>query len=100
MISRRRRRAISPAATRGRTERADTLSGLRRLAIRRRTTLSSVILALFKLFLFQWTRQDDLCVGISVANRSHPDLENLIGFFVNILPIRAGCPTRWNSTIC
>jgi amino acid adenylation domain-containing protein/non-ribosomal peptide synthase protein (TIGR01720 family) len=63
-------------------------AGLRRLAIRRRTTLSSVILALFKLVLFHWTRQDDLCVGISVANRNHPDLENLIGFFVNILPIR------------
>jgi hypothetical protein len=63
-------------------------AGLRRLAIRRRTTLSSVILALFKLVLFHWTRQDDLCVGISVANRNHSDLENLIGFFVNILPIR------------
>jgi hypothetical protein len=62
--------------------------GLRQLAARRRTTLSNVVLALFQLMLFHWTRQDDLCVGMSVANRSHPDLENLIGFFVNILPIR------------
>ena len=35
-----------------------------------------------------WTRQQDICIGISVANRNHPDLENLIGFFVNVLPIR------------
>jgi non-ribosomal peptide synthetase component F len=30
-----------------------------------------------------------------VANRNHPDLENLIGFFVNILPVR----TRLNDTM-
>lgn len=66
----------------------DIAGGLRRLALRKRTTLSNVILALFELMLFHWTRQDELCVGMSVANRSHPDLENLIGFFVNILPIR------------
>ncbi len=66
----------------------EIVAGLRRLAVRRRTTLSTVILALFELFLFHWTRQDDLCVGMSVANRNHPDVENLIGFFVNVLPIR------------
>ena len=64
------------------------VSGLRLLAAKRRSTLSNVILALFELMLFHWTRQDDLCVGMSVANRSHPDVENLVGFFVNVLPIR------------
>ena len=64
------------------------VAGLRLLALQKRTTLSNVILALFQLFLFHWTRHDDLCVGMSVANRNHPDVENLIGFFVNILPIR------------
>jgi amino acid adenylation domain-containing protein len=63
-------------------------AGLRRLALRRGTTVSNVMLALFELLLFHWTRQDELCVGMSVANRSHPDVENLIGFFVNVLPIR------------
>jgi amino acid adenylation domain-containing protein/non-ribosomal peptide synthase protein (TIGR01720 family) len=66
----------------------EIVAGLRLLAVRRRTTLSNVILALFELMLFHWTRQDDLCIGMSVANRNHPDLENLIGFFVNLLPIR------------
>ena len=46
------------------------------------------MLALFKLLLFQLSKQDDMCIGMSIANRNHPDLENLIGFFVNILPIR------------
>lgn len=52
------------------------------------TTMSALVLSVFNLFLFQLTRQEDIVIGMSVANRNHPDLENLIGFFVNILPIR------------
>ena len=61
---------------------------LRSLAARSKTTLSNVLLALFKLLLFHWTRQDEICVGMSIAGRNHPDLENVLGFFVNVLPIR------------
>ena len=67
---------------------ADLTTALCKFAAGRETTLSNVVLAVFKLFLFRWTRQDDICVGMSVANRNHPDTESLIGFFVNILPIR------------
>ena len=65
-----------------------TARGLRRLAAARGTTTATVVLALFQLYLYQWTRQEDLCLGLGVANRNHADLENLIGFFVNLLPIR------------
>ena len=51
-------------------------------------TLSHAMLAMFMLTLYRLTGQDDVCVGMSVANRNHPDLERLIGFFVNLLPIR------------
>ncbi len=68
---------------------ADMARGLRLMAARFNTTVSNVVLTLFKLTLYQWTRQDDFCVGMSIANRNHPDLENLVGFFVNILPIRS-----------
>jgi non-ribosomal peptide synthetase component F len=51
-------------------------------------TLANAGLALFTLALYRFSGQDDLCIGMSVANRSHPDLESLIGFFVNIVPIR------------
>jgi amino acid adenylation domain-containing protein/non-ribosomal peptide synthase protein (TIGR01720 family) len=67
---------------------AAVLAGLRRLARDRKTTVANVVLAVLKLVLFQVTKQEDLCVGVSIANRQHPDLENLIGFFVNILPVR------------
>jgi amino acid adenylation domain-containing protein/non-ribosomal peptide synthase protein (TIGR01720 family) len=65
-----------------------TTTRLQALAAAHGTTLSNVVLSLFQLFLYQWTRQDDICVGLAIANRNRPDLENLIGFFVNILPIR------------
>ena len=61
---------------------------LKGMALRHRSTLSNVALALFGLLLSKASRQDDLCVGMAVANRSHPDLEKLVGFFVNILPLR------------
>ena len=63
-------------------------AGLSALAIRRGTTLSHTVLALFMLTLNRLSGQNDLCVGMSVANRNHPDLEGLIGFFVNVLPVR------------
>jgi amino acid adenylation domain-containing protein len=66
----------------------DLTAALRQFVASRATTVSTVVLAAFKLFLFRWTGQDDICVGMSIANRIHPDTESLIGFFVNILPIR------------
>jgi len=62
---------------------------LRQYAQQRKTSLSNLILALLQMLLFQKTGQEDFCVGLSIANRNHPDLENLIGFFVNLLPIRS-----------
>jgi hypothetical protein len=67
---------------------AEATAHLRAVAAAHRTTLSNVVLAVFQLVLYRWTSEPDLCVGVSIANRNHPDLENLIGFFVNVLPIR------------
>lgn len=66
----------------------NVVAGLQAWAQRKQTTLSNVVLTLFKLLLFQITKQADICIGVATANRNHPDLENLLGFFVNILPLR------------
>ena len=66
----------------------DLVASLRGLAQKQRTSLSNVVLSLFYLLLYRWTKQTDLCVGISMANRARPELEPLIGFFVNVLPVR------------
>ncbi|MDA8527289.1 amino acid adenylation domain-containing protein [Opitutaceae bacterium] len=61
---------------------------LRQVARDRKTTVANTLLAVFDLLLFQLTKQTDFCIGVSHANRNHPDLENLLGFFVNLLPVR------------
>lgn len=46
------------------------------------------LLALVNTTLYRYTGQDDLIIGVPVAGREHPDLENQIGFYVNSLAIR------------
>ncbi|HEX3126202.1 MAG TPA: amino acid adenylation domain-containing protein, partial [Thermoanaerobaculia bacterium] len=47
------------------------------------------LLAAFQALLHRLTGQDDLLVGSPVANRTRPEIEGLVGFFVNLLPLRA-----------
>ncbi|WP_437681742.1 amino acid adenylation domain-containing protein [Sorangium sp. So ce131] len=52
--------------------------------------------AAFAALLHRYARQDDFCVGIPVAGRSHRETEGLIGFFINLLAIRfdlSGAPS-------
>ncbi|GKT25654.1 non-ribosomal peptide synthetase [Acidovorax sp. SUPP3334] len=65
---------------------ADALGAIAR---REQTTLFTLLLAAFTLQLHRQTGADDLVVGTDVAGRNHPDLEGLIGFFVNVLPLRS-----------
>ncbi|KAA2245917.1 AMP-binding protein, partial [Solihabitans fulvus] len=46
------------------------------------------LLSVFSLLLNRYTGQRDLVVGTAAANRHQPGLDELIGFFVNILPVR------------
>lgn len=59
-------------------------------------TASMVAMAAYAAMLSRWSRQTDLVVGIPVAGRGEVELEPLVGFFVNTLPIRldlGGDPT-------
>lgn len=40
------------------------------------------------MLLYKHSGEKDIVLGIPVANRHYPDVENLIGFFVNTLPVR------------
>ena len=64
-------------------------AGLRRLVEETDTTLYMVLLAAYKVMLYQYTRQQDLIVGTPVAGRGHADLERVMGMFVNTLALRS-----------
>ena len=61
---------------------------LQQLARDRQTTLYTVMLSAFALLLSRYSGQNDLAVGSPVANRHHPQLELLVGFFANTLVVR------------
>jgi hypothetical protein len=55
-----------------------------------------LLLAAFATLLYRATGQDDIVIGTPIANRDQLELEHLIGFFSNTLPLRVrlhGNPT-------
>ena len=62
---------------------------LKSLAQRRSGTLFMILLAAFKVLLYRYTGQNDICVGSPIANRQHGETEGLIGMFVNTLALRS-----------
>ncbi|PHM65244.1 Amino acid adenylation [Xenorhabdus stockiae] len=67
---------------------ADLLSALKALGQRQNTTLFMTLLTAWGIVLTRLSGQNDIVIGTPVANRSHSELEGLIGFFVNTLPLR------------
>jgi amino acid adenylation domain-containing protein len=61
---------------------------LRQLGESQNATLFMTLLAAFQVFLFRHAGQEDIVVGVPIAGRNKPELENSIGFFVNMLPMR------------
>jgi amino acid adenylation domain-containing protein len=69
---------------------------VRDLAATHRVTPFVVLLTLFQVLLSRLAGAEDLVIACPVAGRSEPELEELIGLFVNTVPVRAdlsGDPT-------
>ncbi|MEV2237220.1 amino acid adenylation domain-containing protein [Micromonospora sp. NPDC049891] len=62
---------------------------LRRLSRTHRATLYMTLLTGLQAVLFRYSGQRDFAVGSPVAGRVVPELENLVGLFVNTLALRA-----------
>jgi non-ribosomal peptide synthetase component F len=45
--------------------------------------------AVYIILLSKYSRQDDIIIGTPIAGRRHLDLENIVGFFLNMLALRA-----------
>ncbi|MGA5193687.1 amino acid adenylation domain-containing protein [Streptomyces exfoliatus] len=51
-----------------------------------------VLLAAFNVLLHRYTREEDVIVGAPVANRTRPEFEGIVGFFVNTVALRSRVP--------
>jgi len=61
---------------------------LRRLSSDQGTTLYTTLLAAFAVLVSKYSRQQDVVIGTPVANRPREEIQSLIGFFANTLPLR------------
>ncbi|WTJ47677.1 amino acid adenylation domain-containing protein [Streptomyces atratus] len=67
---------------------AETAEALNALAQQHGTTLFMVLQAVYAALLTRRAGQNEIVIGVPVANRSRTETESLIGFFVNTLPLR------------
>ncbi len=58
------------------------------LSRREGVTLFMTLLATFAILLARTTSQNDLLIGVPIANRTSKEIEGVVGFFVNTLPLR------------
>ena len=66
----------------------EVVKSLRELGRREQATLFMTLMATFNVLLFRHSGQEDVIVGFPIANRNRQELQGLIGFFVNTLPLR------------
>ncbi|HKR15159.1 MAG TPA: amino acid adenylation domain-containing protein [Pyrinomonadaceae bacterium] len=66
------------------------------LSRREGVTLFITLLAAFKVLLYRYSGQEDVAVGSPMTDRGRREVEGLIGYFVNMVPLRSdlsGNPT-------
>jgi hypothetical protein len=67
---------------------ADLAKATREFARRCSATLFSTLLAAFQIALSRWTGADDILVGSPVANRTKQAVNETMGYFAGIVPLR------------
>ncbi|HET9866276.1 MAG TPA: condensation domain-containing protein, partial [Nitrospira sp.] len=67
---------------------AELITALTNLATNHDATLFMVLTAAFSAVLAHYTDSTDIPIGTPIANRTQPELDNLIGFFANTLVLR------------
>jgi len=61
---------------------------LRALARSHQATPFMTLLAVLAVVLLRYSGQDEVCLGAPVANRTHPQVQDLIGAFINTVVLR------------
>jgi amino acid adenylation domain-containing protein len=62
---------------------------LRKLTKENNVSLYMTLMSAFQTFLYKFSNQDDFGVGAPIANRNRKEIEEIIGFFVNTIVLRA-----------
>lgn len=66
----------------------DETKRLKNMASSEGATLQMLMIAIFNILLAKLSGQEDITVGTPIAGRFHPDLEGIVGVFINSLALR------------
>lgn len=61
---------------------------IKKLSRVKEVSLFTMLFSGFGILLSRYSQQDDMLIGTTIANRKQPELENLIGFFVDFVALR------------
>lgn len=77
------------------------LNRMKRICSQSGATPFQFLLTAFRAFLFRYTEDKDLTILVIDGNRPHPDVEEVLGFFVNMTPIRCQdeCDTSFDQLL-
>ncbi len=67
----------------------ETTEMLKGLTAKTGTTLYMLLFCVYNILMYKYTSQEDLVVGTPFSGRTHADLQDIIGMFVNTLAIRS-----------
>jgi amino acid adenylation domain-containing protein/non-ribosomal peptide synthase protein (TIGR01720 family) len=67
---------------------ASITKALRQMASQYQLTLHAVLSSVYAVMLSRYTGQDEVVYGIPVSGRTHADMQEMVGMFVNSLPVR------------
>lgn len=67
----------------------DLTQSVEELSRQSNATLFTTLLSAYDILLHRYCQQDDIVVGVPLAGRSQPELQNLVGYFVNPVPVRS-----------
>lgn len=70
----------------------ENTEALLKLAKETKSTLYIVLLAAYNVLLYRYSGQEDIIVGSPISGRTFSDIQNIIGMFINMIPLR-NCPT-------
>ncbi|MBU8567933.1 amino acid adenylation domain-containing protein [Virgibacillus pantothenticus] len=67
---------------------SETTNNLKKLAKENNATLFMVLLAAYNIILAKYSGQEEIVVGVPIAGRTHNEVEEVMGAFINTLPIK------------
>jgi non-ribosomal peptide synthetase component F len=75
---------------------APTSRQLKNMVTEEESTLFIMLMAIYSILLSRLTGQEELLLGTITPGRRHPDLQNIVGMFVNTMPLKI-FPQGWKN---